>query len=477
MSRIVLDKFFSFGGDAFTSLLSEPDGQMVFDSLARSDTLQEVSLINTSSDPDCFDIRLPPFRNLYRLELLGMHQGRDGRHERDREVAKILITCPDIRVLALSTAGWAEQDDIALLPKLVQHYRTETSQRLRLRSLRLGYGFLPVRSPSDYLSELTDTTLLETLRLDNDNVNITTIVTDAPIDVEQFASAINITSLTAERLSADIVALIHQLSSSGQLTTLSLPRYCDTQPRARMDEENDHWWDDWYGPDGLAEPPQWEPNQTFSEQLEQAGKHWKSLLIGDIFRTEYLDDGILDCIATYTHFEILTLPLHAHQWPRFRDGIMPRLPYLQELFLVGGKMAGTHGYPGFAVSDDEMYSSKMPELEREKLIKQRDEEYTAHLTTFATTVFRENRSKIARGEVYAELRYLGLGSFVYTCLLLPARASCEMAAFSVEKDGESRKYQVVLLDEDGANVFGSMREYNEEIEELRVGGDERGPAW
>jgi len=59
-----------------------------------------------------------------------------------------------------------------------------------------------------------------------------------------------------------------------------------------MDEENDHWWDDWYGEDGLAEPPQWEPNQMFSEPLEQAGRHWKNVLIGDIFRTEWLDDSI-----------------------------------------------------------------------------------------------------------------------------------------------------------------------------------------
>jgi len=197
----------------------------VLDLLVRFDTLQEVSLINTSSDPDCFDIRLPCFRNLSKLELLGMHQGLDGRHKRDREVAKILIACPHICELALATAGWAEQDDIALLPKLVQHYLKETSQRLRLRSLRLGYGFLPIESPSDYLAELTDTTLLEKLRLDNDNVNVTTVVIDAPIDVKQFASATNITSLTVERLSADIVDLIHQLNSSGQLTTLSLPRY------------------------------------------------------------------------------------------------------------------------------------------------------------------------------------------------------------------------------------------------------------
>jgi hypothetical protein len=67
-----------------------------------------------------------------------------GHHDRYREVAEVLIYCPHIRELALSTAGWAMQDDIELLPKLVQHYRSETNNRLQLRSLRLGYGFLPI---------------------------------------------------------------------------------------------------------------------------------------------------------------------------------------------------------------------------------------------------------------------------------------------------------------------------------------------
>lgn len=66
---------------------------------------------------------------------------------------------------------------------------------------------------------------------------------------------------------------------------------------------------------------------------------------------------------------------------------------------------------------------------------------------------------------------------MYTCVLLSAQSSCGIASFSVEKDGERRRYDVVLLDDDEANAFGSMREYNEEIEEFRAGGDERGPAW
>jgi hypothetical protein len=430
-----------------------------------------VSLINNEGTPQYFENRIPPFRNLLKLELLRMDHGP---HDRYREVAGVLISCPHIRELALSTAGWAMQDDIELLPKLVQHYRGETNERLQLRSLRLGYGFLPIQSPSEYLSELTDTTVLEDLRLDNDNVGVATVVLDALIDVKQFTSANNVKCFTAERLSPDIVELIHQLNLSGRLTTLSLPRYCDTQPRARMDEDNESWEDGWYGEDTEG-PPQWDPAQMFSEPLEQAGRQWKNFLIGDIFRTEKLDDSILDCIATYSHIEVLTLPLPVESWPRFRDEIMPGLRHLQQLFLVGGRNAGSYGYQGLVLEYSHILNKTPQEVD--ELVKQRDKEHTDHLATFARDVFCANRSRIAKGDDCAVFRYLGLGSFVYTCMLLPATASCGLAPFSVEKDAESWHYHVVLLDSDEASAFDSIRQYNEEIAELRVGGDQNAPVW
>jgi hypothetical protein len=394
--------------------LSKPDGRRVLDLLARFDTLREVSLINNEGTPQYFENRIPPFRNLLKLELLRMNHGHHGRY---REVAEVLIYCPHIRELALSTAGWAMQDDIELLPKLVQHYRSETNNRLQLRSLRLGYGFLPIQSPSEYLSRLTDTALLETLRLDNDNVGVATVVLDAPIDIKQFTSANNIISFTAERLSPDIVELVHQLNSSGRLTTLSLPRYCDTQPRARMDEDNKYWEDDWYGEDTEG-PPQWDPAQMFSEPLEQAGRHWESFSIGDIFRTEKLDDSILDCIATYSHIEV-------------------------SLFLVGGRNAGSYGYQCLVLEYSHILNKTQQEVD--ELVEQRDKDHIDHLAIFARDVFYANRSRIASGEECALFRYLGLGSFVYTCMLLPYIASFGLAPFSVKKDEESWHYHVVLF--------------------------------
>jgi hypothetical protein len=457
--------------DPNISLLMGSDGQRVLDLLASLDTLKEVSLINNEGCPHDFENGIPPFRNLSKLELLRMDYEYE---DREIEVAKILISCPHMRELALSTVGWTSEDDIDLLPKLVQHYRSKTNKRLKLRSLRLGYGFLPVRSPLGYLSDLTDTTLLEILRLDNENISTGNVMTDAPIDVKQFVSANNVKSFTAERLSPDIVELIHQLNSSGHLTTLSLPRYCDTQPRARMDEDDEYWWDDWYGEDTPG-PPTWDPAQMFSEPLEQAGSHRKNISIGDIFRTEHLNDHILNCITTYSRVEVLTLSLPVWSWLQFRDEIMPGLRHLQQLFLVGDKNVGSYGYQGEVFQWGQTMGKTQEEVD--EMAKQQDKDYADHQVTFARDVFYANRSRIARGDDCAVLKYLGLGSSVFTCMLLPATASCGLLPFSIEKDGGSWLYHIILLDSDEATAFGSVCEYNEEIAELRVGGDQDTPIW
>jgi hypothetical protein len=129
--------------------------------------------VNNDGDPDAFENRIPPFRGLQRLELLRMSHAQYGR---DRELADILVSCPNLHDLSLSTADGAMGDDSNLLPKLIQRFASNTEKRLRLRSLRLGYGFLPVKSEPDYLSRLTDLIILETLRLDNDNIGVSTIV-------------------------------------------------------------------------------------------------------------------------------------------------------------------------------------------------------------------------------------------------------------------------------------------------------------
>jgi hypothetical protein len=134
----------------------------------------------------------------------------------------------------------------------------------------------------------------------------------------------------------------------------------------------------------------------FSEPLEQAGRHWKNFSMGDIFRTEKLGDRILDCIATYSHIEVLTLLLTEESWPRFRDEIMLGLRHLQQFFLVGGRNAGSYGYQGLVLEYSHILNKTQQEVD--ELVKQRDKDHTDHLATFARDVFYANRSRIARGE-------------------------------------------------------------------------------
>ncbi|KAH0372865.1 hypothetical protein KCU65_g979, partial [Aureobasidium melanogenum] len=258
------------GASALHNLFSEHTGQQILDSLQQNlKKLRAVSLVNSDGTSFSFKNKIPAFSSLTKLELLGMRQRG---HDRISEIAEILMLCPGLLDLSLSTTGsGAEGEALDLLPKTVEKFKGKIKKRLRLQSLRLGYGFLPVESGGiDYLSQLIDLTRLDELRLDNDNIGVEEVLHNAPIDIKQFASADNVTFLTAERLSPDIVELIQVLNTHGQLTRLSLPRFCDTQLRVRMDKNNQYWDDYWY--DQFPEEiPSWSAGQLFSKPLEQAG--------------------------------------------------------------------------------------------------------------------------------------------------------------------------------------------------------------
>lgn len=432
----------------------------------RFEKLREVSIANSKGIPESFSNRIPSFGNLYKLELLSMSQEQC---DRARQVSRVLISCPYLRQLSLSTVYSCGEDDIALLPTLVRYLEDANGKKLRLCSLRLGYGFLPIETGTDYVSRLTELSALQALRLDNDNIGVHDIGRDAPIDAAQFESANNVKTLTAERLSADIFALINVLNSSGQLINLSLPRFCNTQPRARMDENNEFWdperWDL-----EVEDLPEWDPEQLFSQPLDQAGNHWRTLLIGDIFHTCKIPKDVLDCITTYEHLEDLTLPLPKELWPKFRDDVLPRLRNLQRLFLVGRENASGYGFQGL-VPDHTDWKTNTPQ-EFQDLVEKHDAELENHWKVFARDVFRANRVSIAQDDERVTLKYLGLSGDVYTCMRLPPGASCGLASFSIGQDGKRWEYDVVKLTSDEAAAFKMNREWHESISELRVGGDD-----
>lgn len=451
-------------------LFSRPAGQEMLSCLADCQKLVAVSLVNNEGSPDGFMNPLPSFRGLQKLELLGMALGD---HARDREIAGILELCPDIHDLSLSTVSWAMEAETDLLPGMIQSYNRKTEQTLRLRSLRLGYGFLPVQSSPDYLSKLTDLSKLETLRLDNDNVGIATAVVDSVIDVGLFASASSVTSLTAERLSRDVEELIDLLNTAGQLIDLSIPRFCDTQPRARMDENNEFWDPERYD-EAVEDLPQWDPTQQFSQPIEEAGRHWRKLSIGDIFHATKLSQEVLDCVGTYEQLEELTLPLPKGMWPRFRDDTLPHLRSLQRLFLVGGDNACGYGYEDHVPDYDDFVTRTLQEYNQ--LVQEHDAEFANHMAHFARDIFQANRESIAQGDTRALFKYLGLSEHVYTCGLLPTNAINGLAPFSIEKAGQRWDYHVIKLGSDEAAAFNSIQEWHEGMTTLRVGGDDS-PEW
>ncbi|KEQ65018.1 uncharacterized protein M437DRAFT_63678 [Aureobasidium melanogenum CBS 110374] len=462
---------------ALHNLFSEPTGQRILNSLHEyAKKLHAVSLVNSEGTSFGFKNKIPAFSNLRKLELVGMKQRG---HDRVSEVAEILISCPGLLDLSLSTTGaGADGEVLDLLPKVVEKVKGKIEKRLRLRSLRLGYGFLPVESEGiDYLSEVVDLTNLDNLRLDNDHIGVKEVLDDAPIDVKQFASAYNVSFLTAERLSPDIVELIHVLNTHGQLTRLSLPRFCDTQPRVRMDRDNQYWDDYWYD-EFPGEIPSWSAGQLFSAPLEQAGTHWKSILIGDIFLFNGPQGPIFDCLTRYERLEELALPMSYELWPRFQSEVMPHLRQLQRLFLVGhtlacgyvyqGKVLGYEDYVGLSYGH---YSSGT-EKELEEKVKQGEAEHSIHVYKWLRGIFMDNRTSIADGDNRALLRYLGLQGMVFTCMLLPGTTPGGNNSFLVNENGKEWIYDIVDVDEDDAARFEAIREWNEGTARLRAGGDE-----
>ncbi|KAG9690068.1 hypothetical protein KCU95_g9076, partial [Aureobasidium melanogenum] len=244
-----------------------------------------------------------------------------------------------------------------------------------------------------------------------------------------------------------------------------------------MDESNQYWDDYWYD-EFPEEIPLWSAGQLFSAPLEQAGTHWKSISIGDIFLFNGLQSSIFDCLTRYQRLEELALPMSYELWPQFRSEVMPQLRQLQRLFLLGHTLACGYvfqgkvlGYEDYARLSYGHYSTGTEEELKEK-VKQGEAEHPTHIRKWLKDIFMDNRSRIADGEPRAPLRCLGLQGMVYTCMLLPAAASGGNNSFVVNENGKEWIYYIVELDSDEPIRFEAIREWNEGIARLRVGGDE-----
>lgn len=118
-----------------------------------------------------------------------------------------------------------------------------------------------------------------------------------------------------------------------------------------------------------------------------------------------------------------------------------------------------------------IYSNGTEEETKERY-EQGGAKHFIHVFGWLRGIFMDNRTKIANGGDRALLRHLGLQGPVYTCVLLPAGASDGKTSFSTNQDGRKWLYDVVEVDEDEATRFEIVREWNEGIARLRVGGGE-----
>jgi hypothetical protein len=261
------------------------------------------------------------------------------------------------------------------------------------------------------------------------------------------------------------VELIDLLRLSGELSSLSLPKFCDTQPLEQYDEE-------------LGDMPQWESPQSFSQPLEQAARHWQKLLLGDIYLTSKLPEGILDFLDTYEQIEDLSIPLPTQMWPQFRDHTIPQLRSLQRLFLVGEDNARRYDYRELELEYNNFERDTVENHNElgQKLIMKVGAVYASRTADMARDLFQNNRQSIAQGDERALLKHLGDGGDTHTCILLPTGASHGLARFSIEMAGQIWDYHVVKLTSDEAAVFDTLQEWYEGMERLKGGGDE-GTIW
>ncbi|KAG9532588.1 hypothetical protein KCU93_g1101, partial [Aureobasidium melanogenum] len=224
-----------------------------------------------------------------------------------------------------------------------------------------------------------------------------------------------------------------------------------------MDETNEFWDPDRYDEE-IVDLPQRDATQLFPQPLEQAGSHWRRLLIGDISRTSKLSQDVLDFVATYEKLEDLTLPLPREMWPQFCDLVMPQLRSLQRLFLVDGDNACGYGYQGLVLNDSDFVTRTVQEYN--ELVQKRDTEFPSHMANFAQDVFRTNRGSITQGDERALLKYLGFGEDVYICMLLPTDE-----ALAIE-ESEARSMARRLAKEEG--IFAVVEVGFLELEEEEV---------
>ena len=261
-------------------------------------------------------------------------------------IAGILAMSPDLDDLTISLDRRPITKTCTFLGKLIDLFdekrRLHDGDRLKLRTLRLGDGFLPLPRRTRWkkinLDKLLDPSELQHLAFAN--------ARGGPIDVALFKNTINIASLSVDILTDDITQLIRQLAPHKNLNSLTVnmatcrPSKVDRagnggihlQPAGDEEEDDD---------DNNEDTP---THRRGTNPFQATGTHWHAINIGEVrpcagctdATQTLLEEAIMQC----DDLARLTLPIEAGHLPFIRHTVIPRMQRLTTMELNGLSLPG-----------------------------------------------------------------------------------------------------------------------------------------
>jgi hypothetical protein len=427
--------------------------------LERCEKLQKITFSNID---DCygneFTWRIPIFKNLRTLVLLGLD--RSSYEGNVDDVAEVLLASPGLTSLGISLMpeeGMGNDN----LRKMINHYQSRREilgmPILKISELHLGLGFLPVEPQwpfleDDYVKDLTDLTALTDLCLEN--WHITDSVWTVPyyeIHPKLFSRATRLTKILVERLSPDIVELIDMIknssSDSRSLTEIEVSRYFET---VKPNEEGP------YNELFVGKP-------LYSLPLEQTGLHWRKVTYG----TKLNGDGqnmaehlLQNFVAQCAELEELTIPMSHGHLEFFKSFIMPKARRLHTLMLPREYIADLEVLWHSPAKLEQMGERKRLEYigEHQKLEREHEE----RRIDLVTDLFALNRRILQENRDVCALRYIGISTHVYCCMLPVLGVFNPPVSFSIEHPASGGtvivdKFQIMKLSPDQAREFPSVK--------------------
>lgn len=339
----------------------------------------------------------------------------------------MLLASPGLTSLGLSLAPEQGMGNYQL-QRLINYFHSkgENGQVLELSQLHLGLGFLPVPPDDlftdDYLNQLTDLQTLTDLRLDNSS-SIT-----EPFDLPNFhifspvfAKATNLRMLSVERISSDVVGIIHLISGSEKdlqaLDSLEVTGYFESLDEGEGEEE---YYDDFRGP------------PMFSVPLEQTGYHWRKVSCGTKLESAPYSEAerlLREFVSQCSEIEELSMPMDREHLDLFKSDILPRTKRLYALKIPNGDIAKFKA-PGFIELNREQAIKRIKLDESKEKIKEEHESQTANI---AKELFECNRRMMQEDAEITALRSITVGPHTYCCLLANPCISGIQLNFTVKK--------------------------------------------